>query len=183
MAKGRKRAAGQREANGRLKRPTVAQLKEIEAARYRENMRQVAAQPHRRSAPDPLDPRLENALGRFCVRLKLRPELYDAGQEWASIVRRWRAAKGCPEPMLRGPQGSGLGPSEATVAAWTRLVVEVERELSAHGQAVWFAARQVCIDDNDLALDQDEAGVLGLIEVAKALGRIARNAHPFSQAA
>lgn len=183
MAKGRKRAAGQREANGRLKRPTVAQLKEIEAARYRENMRQVAGQPHRRLAPDPLDPRLENALGRFCVRMKLRPELYDAGQEWAAIVRRWRAAKGCPEPMLRGPQGSGLGPSDATVAAWTRLVVEVERELSTHGAAVWFAARGVCIDDIEPTLENEEAAVVGLLEVAKALGRLPRYAHPFALAA
>ena len=179
MAKGRKRMSGNREANGRVKRPTLAQLKQQEADRYRANMQQVAQQPHRRGARNPMDPRLENALGRFCVAHSLAGELYDAGQEWASICRRWRSAKGVPDPQHTGGMGSGMGPADDTVAAWGKIKLRVERELAAQGDAVWFATRQLCLDCNDLGADQDEAAKIGLHVVAQNLGRLSRSIHPF----
>jgi hypothetical protein len=178
-----KRKTAERYPNGRLKRPTVEQLKQLEAERYRENMQQVAIQPHRRAFRDPLDPRLENALGRFCVLHRLRGELYDAGNEWAEIRRSWNAAKGAPSEVRLGHGGSGAGPSDATVARWGRMLQDIDEALTDVNAATLWAVRRLCIDDVLPPREYERFLVPGLSIVAVTLGRVESNVHPFVRAA
>jgi hypothetical protein len=180
MAKrGRPRKSGARYADGKLRKPTLEQLKEASAAQYRENMAQAAAQPHRRGARDPLSPKLADALGRFCEALRLRDELHDAGQEFGHIVRSWRAAKGVPESVRRDATGTGRGPSDETVDRWWREIERVEGKLREHGQITLLAARSLCVDDCDISPEVHEDAVVGLRVVARELGRWQDWQHPF----
>lgn len=178
-----KRKTGSRYPCGKLKRPTMAQLKEVEAERYRENMQQVSQQPHRRDFANPLDPRLESALGRFCVLHRLRGELYDAGNEWAEIRRSWNAAKGVPREVRAGSAGSGQGPSDATVTRWKRLLDQIDEDLYEANAATMWATRRLCIDGVAPSREFERFAVEGLAIVARSLGRVEANIHPFVRAA
>lgn len=178
-----KRKPGERYANGRLKRPTVETLKQLEAERYRENMKQAGQQPHRREFSDPLHPWLESEFGRFCMRHGLRRELFDAGNEWAEIRRSWNSAKGVPDPVHTGGMGSGLGPSEATVARWRRLLQQIEDDLYEVNKATMWATRRLCIDGAAVGREYEAFAIRGLSVVAVSLGRMAASAHPFVRAA
>jgi hypothetical protein len=63
----------------------------------------VLDQPHRRGNTDQ---RCESALGRFVIAHRLAPELFDAGQEYAAVVRSHRRLLGLPGVLSNGP---GLG--------------------------------------------------------------------------
>lgn len=93
-----------REASGRAQRPTAEQLREIDRKVRLKERRQVMGQPHRNGADDP---RCENPFGRFCIRFKLAEELYDAGEEYARLWRKWRLARGLPS--MDGVFGEGSG--------------------------------------------------------------------------
>jgi hypothetical protein len=175
----RPRKYGPRDAAGRLKKPTLQQIKEAEAKKHRENMQTVANQPHRRGYSDPLDRRLTSALGRFCIGQRLRSELYDAGEEWAGVLRRWRAAKGVPDPLHTGGMGTGQGPSDKTVDDWERLIRRIENALHLEGKDVWLLTRNVCIEDQDPYSCEVDVVVRGLRAVAVELGRLPATAHPF----
>jgi len=177
-----KRKPGDRYANGRLKRPTIEQLKQMEAERYRENMQQAAQQPHRRGFRDPLDPRLESALGRFCAIRGLRGELYDAGHEWADMRRSWNQAKGVPSQIKLGG-GTGAGPSDATVARWGRILNDIDEALYDANAATLWAVRRLCIDNVAPSREFEPYAIRGLTIVAETLGRVESNVHPFVRAA
>ena len=178
-----KRKTGKREANGRLQRPTLAQLKNIEAERYRENMQQVASQPHRVGFRDPMDPRLESALGRFCVIHGLRRELYQAGLDWAEMRRSWNSAKGVPDSEHHGGMGTGQGPSPETVERWKRRLFDIDEALYDHNAATMWATRRLCIDGWTPTGDFVPFVVKGLAVVALTLGAIDAKEHPFERAA
>jgi hypothetical protein len=178
-----KRKTGKREPNGRLQRPTLAQLKQMEAERYRENMQQVSQQPHRRGFANPIDPRLESPLGRFCAFHKLRDELCDAGHEWAEMRRSWNAAKGVPDPVHTGGMGSGQGPSPATVDRWKRILDQIDEELYEANKATMWATRRLCIDRHFPGPEYVRFLINGLSIVARVLGRVESNVHPFVRAA
>ena len=178
--RGRPRKSGAREKNGRLQRPTLAQLMDADHRQRMAETAVVAAQPHRAWAPDPSSPWLASALGRFCIRYKVRSELYDAASEWTAIYRRWRAASTIPDPLHSSSLGSGLGPSEGTIAAWWRDIERVERALlEGYGQVVLLAVRHLCLDDEDLPHEAAAEALIGLRVVAVQMGRLPEGAHPF----
>jgi hypothetical protein len=74
----------------------------------------VLKQPHRLGDTDQ---RLESPLGRFVVRNKLRPELYDAGIEYGGLVRHFYHAKGVQIDFSEGR------PFRARRQAWNGKVV------------------------------------------------------------
>jgi hypothetical protein len=180
--RGRPRKQGLREANGRPQRSTLAQIVEADHKQRMAETAVVAAHPHRAWAPDPLDPRLATALGRFCIRYKVRSELYDAASEWASIYRSWRAAKGVPDPLHTGGMGTGAGPSPATVAGWWREIERVEKALRPYGQGAFVGVRHLCLDDSDVPDEAAADVIAGLRVVAVEMGRITKGAHPFVDA-
>jgi hypothetical protein len=178
-----KRKAGARYANGRLKKPTIETLKQLEAQRYRENMQQAAQQPHRREFADPLDPWLENELGRFCRRNGLRREYYQAGLDWAEMRASWNAAKGVPASTHKDGMGSGRGPSEATLDRWKHILDQIDEDLYEENAATLWATRKLCIDMQPPKREFLPYVIKGLGIVALRLGKVSAKDHPFGQAA
>ncbi|GLS17886.1 hypothetical protein GCM10007874_09020 [Labrys miyagiensis] len=164
---GRKRAIVAREKNGR---PSRAQhpVEAMEAV--------VLAQPHRRGSTDR---RCASVFGRFCLRLKLRQELTEAGEEYAATVKRWRAAKGVPTPFHNEASGSGRGAADATVAIWQRQMLAMERAMMEAGLKALLAVKQLTLDGNELGMDQDGPAVEGLMALAVHLGVMRKGAHPW----
>jgi hypothetical protein len=97
----------EREGNGRAKRPSRAEMeRQARIAAEREARKIIGVvldQPHRRGNTDQ---RCESALGRFVIAHRLAPELFDAGQEYAAVVRSHRRLLGLPGVLSNGP---GLG--------------------------------------------------------------------------
>jgi hypothetical protein len=122
---------------------------------------QVMRQPHRRMN---IDQRCENPLGRFVIALRLAPELYDAGQEYAGIVRSHRRLMGLPGVLSNGP-GSGHRCEDADIAEKVeRLRVRSRDAYSAMRPSDARITKGLCVeagpsDDADL---NDPAAVISL---------------------
>lgn len=157
----RKRKSGDRHPCGKRKQPSVA-------ARAESIVSVVLAQPHRRGNTDQ---RAEGAWGRFCLRARLAREVYDAGEEYASVKRRWRAAKGVPSTIRLGIGGSGDGPSEATVMGWGRMLIRVEDGMARVNLAGYLAIRSAVFDQIDIGGEYESAAVVVAEWLAGALGR------------
>lgn len=180
MAKrGRPRKTGARQPNGQLRRPTLAQLVEADRQQRMAETSVVMMQPHRRWAKEPDHPWLAYSLGRFCLRHGLRSELHDAAKEWQDTYRRWRAAKGIPDPNHVQTIGSGQGPSDATVEVWWRDIERVEDALREYGQGPLLAMKHLILDEQDLPEDAAADSIVGLRIIAVKLGRLPEKAHPF----
>jgi hypothetical protein len=184
MAKrGRPRKQALREPNGRVKRPTLAQLKQAELSQRMAETDFVANQPHRRGARNPRDPRISTAHGRFCDRHRLREEIYQAAEQLAETYRRWRAAKGIPDPQHSSAMGSGGdGPSPSTVDGWWREIERVEAELRRYGSDAYVGVRHLLQDGQDVPDEASADTIVGLRVVAVQLGRLPAGAHPFASA-
>src|SRR5947209_13426245 len=61
-----------------------------------EIMAVVFAQPHRRAAKTPREAKLGYPLGRLLLAGYITGKQHDAGQRWASLVRRYAALIGFP---------------------------------------------------------------------------------------
>lgn len=177
--RGRPRTKARNRLNAKI--GVLAQIQTADKKSRLSETAQVCAQPHRAWAPDPLDPRLGSALGRFTIRQRLRSELYDAGDQYAALFARWAAAKGIPHPTRRHMVGGGLGPSDATVAAWWREIEAIEGALRLYGLA-YVNVRHLCLEDEDLPPEATADAITGLRAVAVVVGRLPERAHPFVSA-
>lgn len=135
-----------REKNGRKQRPSAAEIaaaqKEAEANALHQVVGLVLNQPHRMGDNDQ---RLHCALGRMCKRLKLRDELYRAGDEYAALVRRWLIAIGGIRP--EGHKASGNSQEEITREIADKLTArldEADAVLKRSGAYPWV--RHICVD-------------------------------------
>jgi len=172
----------QREPNGRHKRPTAAERAKRERDAYQVEMRTVLAQPHRRDMPQPEHPWCATALGKFCLKNKLRRELHDCAADYAALIARWRAAKGVPMVDSTGQAGSGLGPSTATVRAWERDIEARERAMrqalaGKAGNIAYAAVRHIAVDGASIPPEYIPAAVQGMLALARHAGH--RLDHPF----
>ncbi len=116
----------------------------------------ILSQPHRRGSENPIDQKHESAFGRFCIRRKLKEEIYSAAQRYGELIRRWRCAKGVPTTLRLGEGGSGLGPSDETVARWGREIATIEHGILAECDPRGFLSiRSMILDeiDGDIRLD------------------------------
>tara|TARA_R110000868_G_scaffold343178_1_gene604250 strand:+ start:81 stop:644 length:564 start_codon:yes stop_codon:yes gene_type:complete len=156
----------------------LAQIQDADKKTRLSETAQVKAQPHRAWAPDPDDPRLSCALGRFVIFYGLRSELFDAGDHYGLVFARWAAAKGIPHPTRHDMIGGGLGPSDATVAAWWREIEGIEDALRRYGLA-YIHVRHLCLEDEDLPAEAAADAITGLRAVAVEIGRLPEMAHPF----
>lgn len=173
-----KRKTGYRSPNGRLRQPTKAEREAAAKTKEQEAMQTVLAQPHRRGNTSQL---CASALGRFCLRMKLQPALYEAGQEYAGLIRRWRSAKGVPDPEITGALGNGTGPTPEKVREWTAEILRIETNMLRSSREWYFAVRSVCIDNVDPDATNEGFGVEGLMELARLTGWIDwRDRHPFA---
>jgi hypothetical protein len=176
---GRKRKAGLRELNGRLLRPTVAQMAERERAVRMAETHLVLMQPHRRGDDRP---ECVTALGRFWLNLKTSDRtLLHAGESYAGLVRRFRAAWGMKEAVAP-PEGlrTGEGPSDRTVRAWRAQIEAIEGKLSQASHQIRFTVNRLVLDDKDLTDKQAMLDAqLGLRIIAIELGMASGKDHPF----
>lgn len=168
MARGRKRKVGKREASGKPQRaPAGERADAIRGV--------VLAQPHRRGNTDQ---RAESPWGRFCLRAgpghrPLDREIYDAGEQYAGLKRRWRAARGVPTDLRLGVGGSGDGPSDITVAQWARTIARVEHAMARETVPGFLAIRGALFDHADIGLEYQEAAVVAAEVMAAELGMMA----------
>ena len=131
-----------REKNGRKKRPSRTEIAEAQKAAELRGQAQVLSQPHRRGDNDQ---RLYCALGQVCKLLHLRDEQYRAGEEYATIVRRWMVAIGGIK--AEGHKASGLFQDEITREVADRLTAQLEDAdavLRRTGAYPWV--RHICVD-------------------------------------
>jgi hypothetical protein len=175
----RTRKPGLRQPNGKLRRPTLEQLKHVQEMRDRENQLFVGDQPHRRDLPDPLHHWGATALGRFCLRHRLRSELFHAGEKYEETWRRFITAKGVPDHKHHGGMGSGLGPSDETVNRWEAQIEGAEEALRRAQGRVYIAMRHLCLDDADLPATDHSDAIVGLRILAERLVGLPVSAHPF----
>ena len=178
----RKRKSGAREPNGRPQRSTVQQLKDMERDRSISEMKTVMGQPHRRGLSDPTDPRAESAFGRFCIRRRLRLEIRKGAEDFARLVRGWRAAVGVPTE-LRLPQegGNGLGPSDDAVRAWAARIAKIEHAVLARVEnGGYLAFRTMVLDDLESDHRLDGQAQVAAFWLAVEMGAITPRESPFS---
>jgi hypothetical protein len=163
---GRKRKPGHREPNGRIRRMD-------DHARDALNVEKltVLAQPHRRGERE--DQKQASPLGRFVMRHKLREELYDAGNEYAGMVRCFYAAR-LPAGALTGiPQlpgddrGSGNGVSPQKAAWLGKELSRLETPLKAFSRRGFSALRMLAVHEREIGVNSEgiTAKVLYLLAV------------------
>ena len=164
---GRKRKFGPREPNGRLQRM-------IDVDRERRILAgetiTVLLQPHRRGEISQL---AESPLGRFCLRHKLRQELYDTGIEYGGIVRQFYAAKGIPQPSSDGG-GSGRGVSPEKAIKLKEELERLEKPLKRSSPIGFGALRKLAVHEEEIAppVEPETVSVLYLLaQMLRKLGR------------
>lgn len=114
---------------GKIKKTrNIQQIAEAERALQEAEMQVVLAQPHRQGNRSQL---AESPFGRFCLEHKLRSELYDAGDAFAALKRKWRSAWGVPSPDRLGGSGSDVDMED--IKKWEKLLSEWESEMLREG--------------------------------------------------
>ncbi|RFB79993.1 hypothetical protein [Methylovirgula sp. 4M-Z18] len=166
---GRKRKNVVTHLNGPPRRGTTqAELNALNLRQQQKVMALALTQPHRRGRTNAGHPWLACALGRLCLAQRCPTHLYVAGETYASLVHRWRAAKGVPR---HGPAGEGAvsidGPPEARVRAWEATICRVERALESAQRGLNARMRKLLLDDCDLPPEQGAGIVQGLEIIAR----------------
>ena len=141
-----------REKNGRPQRPTKAQIEAAQRALEEREKSVVLAQPHRRGNTDQ---KCGWPLGEFAIANKARigwdEALYDAGNEYSSIVRRWRLAKGLPDPSAGRGVGVGSEADPDYIAKLESRWNEAEDFVRYKGGIKpYLAIRSLCADHETL---------------------------------
>lgn len=171
------------EANGRIRRATLAEIKAAELAQRREETALVLAQPHRRATADPTHPCAGTAIGRLLLpHLGAHPQetqiLYDAADAWRCLVRKlWcdRGAKDVNTALEYEPEDKAPGPStdelsEPEIDARARALADrvdgLRRVLRAASPEGFSAMHDTALFDRDPL-----AGIEG--EAVRTLERLA----------
>ena len=126
----------------------------------------VLAQPHRRFADTPRDTRLGYPLGRLCVAGYITEKQHDAGQRWATIVRRYAALMGfrldtpataTMELVSTGPS-CAAEPDEKVLMALRRdyndahAALELVGRDTRTGKGPLKMCRLICVQETDEAI-------------------------------
>lgn len=156
--------------SGRLKKPrTLEKIAEAERAVAEANMIVVLKQPHRRGNRSQL---AENPLGRFCLDHKLDQALYDAGDAYGSLRRKWAAMAGAPMIDRLGGNGGG----DVLLDDWRKWgarLLEWEREMQRAGGKHGLACVVALLFDRpgpSIGIKAPQA-IAALLALAKAQGR------------
>ena len=147
-----------------------------------DQLRVILTQPHRRGTENPMDQKHESSFGRFCIRRKLREEIYTAGGQFAALVRRWRAAKGVPTQLRLGEGGSGLGPSDETVARWGCEIAGIDHGVIARSDPRgYLAIRTMILDEAESDPRLDDLAQVAAFWLAVETGNLTARESPFLQ--
>ncbi len=157
--------------NGRLKKPrTLEKIAEAERAVAEANMITVLKQPHRRGNRSQL---AENPLGRFCLDHKLDQALYDAGDAYGTLRRKWQAQAGAPMIDRLGGSGNGADVSLEDWERWGARIREWEKEMQSAGGEHGLAAVVALLFDRPgpSIKIKPPAAIASLLALAKAQGK------------
>jgi len=144
---GRKRKAGPREPNGRLKRIHDAARDTLIVEKLA-----VLRQPHRLGN---ILQECESPLGRFVLRNCLDKDgkpiraIYDAGIEYGGMVRHFYAAKGIPAIVSEGT-GSGAGVSPEKAKKLGEELARIEPPLKSLSRPGFSAVRMLCVHEREI---------------------------------
>jgi hypothetical protein len=169
-----------RQPNGQPRRPTLKQMKEIEAEKRLGETSVVLKQPHRKDFGN--HPWAGSALGRLCLRTKCRREIYDAAHAYFELKRRWGAAVQLPRGYDNGDATGkgGEGPAGATVRAWLEQIIKCEIVLGSAKRVNRYGLLQnLIIYDIEASADFDAMLVDGLRDLAVHLEFMKDSEHPY----
>lgn len=181
--RGRKAKTGTREPNGRLKRmSTIEALNAMARSRRLAEQSVVLAQPHRRGSEDK---RCASPLGRMAIRAGLHEALLDAAEDYAGLVRRYRAAWSAPRDVGTPGEsyGTPAGPSMQAVLRMRGEIVAIERaaKRTPSGSRGFGAVKRMVFDHEDVSPRQDRDVLDALIAMAVQMGRWQAGTHPFQR--
>lgn len=133
-------------------------------------MRVVLAQPHRRGNRSQL---AESPLGRFCLVHDLPGELFDAGEEYASLKRAWNAHWSGPMPDRLGGNGGDI--DMETLDRWLELIKAWEGAmLDAGGYHGRLTVIALAFDRTEGVRIYPQEAKAALLALAKFQGRLGR---------
>ena len=164
-----------REKNGRKLRKS--KKTDIEAAQRAIEEREISvvlAQPHRRGNRDQ---KCGWPLGEFALTHRLaigwNESLYDAGCEYSALVRRWRLAKGLPDPSAGRGRAIGGDVDPDVIIRLESQWREAESYVRHWGGArEYIAIRTLCADHENLPTEAWRDGMRGLRLLAKYFGML-----------
>jgi hypothetical protein len=168
---GRKRKPGHREPDGRLRR-----IADHERDAFNVEKLTVLSQPHRRGERE--DQKQESPLGRFVIRHKLREELYDAGNEYAGMVRCFYAARLPADALKDVPQlpgddrGSGNGVSPEKAVWLEKELYRLETPLKACSRRGFSALRMLAVHEREIGVNSEGMAAKVLYLLAVMLKRV-----------
>lgn len=138
----------------------------------------VLRQPHRRGE---LDQRIESPLGRLTLRHKLDRAYFDAGQEYAGMVRCFYAAKMPSGAMAGIPQlpgddrtGSGDGVSQGKAIWLEKELRRLETPLKSLSRRGFSALRMLAVHEREVSGAVESQAIIVLMELGRLLRKTGR---------
>lgn len=171
---GRKAKKGKRQPNGQLRRPTLAELKGQEHALRMAETQAVLNQPHRLGNSDP---RIGSEFGRFTVNHKVAQEIFDAGEHYGAVMRRWRSAMGIPTTERLNEGGKGDGPSRAAVKSWEREIDDADAAMARADMRGAICVKNLVADHIPVPAVHIAGCVAALVALACETGHMERPRH------
>ena len=142
----------------------------------------VLSQPHRKGNPSQL---CESPLGQLILRRGLRPELFEAGREYARLINSYRMSICAPKsrpaiPKIALMDGGMAGsprpdPEPEQVMRLMRFIGKVELPLNGSKALL----RDLCLEERPLPPNAEDDAIAGLLEVAVTFGLMLRRLGPF----
>lgn len=164
-----------REKNGRKRRQsTKAEIEDAQRAAEEREKAVVLAQPHRRGNSDQ---KCGWPLGEFAIAhradLGWDEALYHAGCEYSGLVRRWRLAKGLPDPSAGRGGARGVDVDPEVIIRLESLWQDAEASVRYWGgDRAYVAARALCVDHEHLPVEAWRDAMRGLRLLAKHFGML-----------
>lgn len=117
---------------------------------------------------------IRSALGRFVLRNRLRPELYDAGLEYGNLVRFYCGVKARHIDIRDRPSGAG-GDVSPQKAKWlAKELVRLNTPLRKLDPVGFSAVRTLAAMECEIAHEAEPSAVIILCELGRLLRKVGR---------
>lgn len=162
------------EPNGRLQRPTLAQIAAAERENRMKETALVRRQPHRRDLPKPDDQRATEPWGLFCIGLlddmEGGADMQRAGEEYARQWRSWRLAVGLPCPFGKSSDGIATGCDARDPDSLWRKIKLAQSAMRDASKAGALAVDEMCGENRPVPHALWGKAALALAALARHLG-------------
>ena len=125
---------------------------------------------------------LATALGRLCTVQKIRAEVHDAANDYATVRRSFRAAIDAPIDLQIGEgMATSLGPSRETISRWRSELDGCKGAiLAASGHEGFVIFERLVIDDSDLPPPHYAIAQQALLALAIHMGKTSARVSAFA---